>query len=67
MKLTLTDSEGVVICIWSIGAEYDYDIEDLDAEGKHDFYIEEDEPHTHRFVGERVVGEVVRARERGES
>ena len=39
MKLLLTDDDGNVLRSWSIGFEYDYDVEDLYAEGEHDIYL----------------------------
>jgi hypothetical protein len=41
-KVTLTDNQGFVIAEYTIGKELesDYDIEDLDSEPEHDYYLQ---------------------------
>ena len=57
-KLNLTDAEGIVICQWTIGNELEpeYDIEDLDSEPKHDFYLDPNYNANSDF-GEAIVRE----------
>lgn len=55
MKLVLTDDEGTVVDSWSIAFEYDFDPEDIHADGEHDLYLVDG-------VGaseEREIGEIV--------
>jgi hypothetical protein len=67
-KLILTDEDGIVIDQWSISTEYDYDVEDINDEGKHDMYVTEKEckrPVYIRYkgedIGEQVIREIIKA------
>ncbi len=42
-KLILTDEDGVLVNMWTIGTELDFDVEDLKAEGECDSYITEED------------------------
>lgn len=65
MKLVLEDDKGNILQEWSIAFEYDYDPEDLDAYGEHDFYLFVDEhlkdqPETYGIeIGEEVIREIM--------
>lgn len=57
MKLTLTDDDGIVLEVWTIGDKREYDIEDLDAEPEHDFYTEDMfnfHSGNYRHIGESI-------------
>lgn len=67
MKLALYSNDGTVIANWSISTgKPEFDIEDLDAELEHDFYMEEyDSSDNMDILGQEVQSEMYHAKGRG--
>lgn len=58
LTLTLTDDQGVVVATWTIGdqVEPEFDMEDLKADTKFDFYVDKTWQDL-ASIGEEVMNE----------